>query len=184
MNWLIALMLLLPPGVAMSPQEKSKVEQGGIVARMTNGNAKTHKLVMAVGMINASPDAVWKVLTDYEHYPRIFNGIKSHQTVSQADANHLVNKVVVDSPWPLPDRWTLNSIEHGSNKRWIKFQKIDGEFKTFMGEWQLVPQGKGTLLVYKVNIDPGIPLVPDWLINMGTKQILPGVIKAVRQHVR
>lgn len=181
MNALIALMLIVPASVGMNAKETATLESGGIVSKVTGQSSQ--KTIMAVGMVKASPDAVWRVLTDYDNYEKIFTGIKSHETISK-QGNTVMNKVVVDSPWPLPDRWTLNKIVHSPDHRTIRFDKVDGEFKAFSGEWRLIPQDKGTLLVYKVQIDPGIPVVPSWLLNLGTKQILPGVIKAVRQHVR
>ncbi len=92
----------------------------------------------------------------------------------------------VDVPWPATNRWYLLKLDDTVTPgRWYEsWSLILGNLKSNDGSWDLRPlDNDRTLVTYKVFSDPG-GMIPDWIINIGTNQTLPEVIKAVRKRVK
>ncbi len=89
-------------------------------------------------------------------------------------------------PWPATNRWYIIKLEDfvTSGRRYQHWTLVIGNLKTNDGSWELIPlDNDRTLVTYTVFSDPG-GLIPDWIINVGTNQTLPDVIKSVRKRVK
>lgn len=174
--------LALPdPGVALSAAERRTIAAGGVAVKLVDTPVATMKDVWAIGTVRAAPEAIWKVVTDYEKYAEIFPGILSSETQAKEGAREW-HKVRLDYPWPLPDKWTLNEISHEPETRTIRWRRVAGTLKELVGSWRLLPDGKRTLVVYQVRVDPGLPLVPGWAVEFGTSKIAPSIVERVRER--
>lgn len=170
-------------GLDLTPREVKAVEQGEVVVRLRNTQESTLKDVMCVGLIKAPADRIWGVLVDYDRYDRIFKGILKTETRAKDGAveDHYS---LLDYPWPMADRWVVNRISHAADRRSITWHRVEGTVKEVVGSWHLVPDGDETLVVYKVRLDPGIPLIPAWAIDWGSQRVAPDIIHAVRRQLR
>ncbi|HBS04786.1 MAG TPA: hypothetical protein DEA96_07475, partial [Leptospiraceae bacterium] len=83
---------------------------------------------------------------------------------------------------PLEDRWSLNETRFYPSQYAISWKRIDGSIKVNEGAWRLHPYRNGTLMIYRVRFDPGLSLVPDWLVEYGMEQEAPSIIKNVRSY--
>lgn len=174
-----AALALPDPGVGLSDAEKRAIARGDVAVKLVDTPVATMKDVWAIGYVKASPEAIWKVVTDYEHYPEIFDGILSSE-IKARQGNKEWHKVRLDYPWPLPDKWTLNELTHDPAARTIRWRRVNGTLKELVGSWRLLPEGDRTLVVYQVRVDPGLPLVPAWAIEFGTSKVAPSIVTRVR----
>src|SRR5688572_23813085 len=171
----------LPAGLDLEPAEARRVEQGDVVVQLRETTGSALKNVVCVGYVEAPSASVWRVITDYDHYPRIFPGILKSETRSVKGPVE-THYTLLDYPWPLPDKWTLNEITHRPPQH-ISWRRVDGSVKELVGSWRLYPEGDRTLVVYSVRVDPGLPLVPRWAIQWGTTRVAPNIVKNLRKHV-
>ncbi|MNX96992.1 Polyketide cyclase / dehydrase and lipid transport [compost metagenome] len=170
-------------GLDLSAREVKAVEQGEVVVRLRNTHESTLKDVLCVGLVKATADRIWNVLIDYDRYDKIFKGILKTDTRSKEGPveDHYS---LLDYPWPMADRWVVNRITHAADRRSITWHRVDGTVKEVVGSWHLVPDGDETLVIYKVRLDPGIPLIPAWAIDWGTQRVAPDIIHALRRQLR
>lgn len=177
--------LALPPEAVegLNPREIKDIERGDVVVHLRDTKESTLKDVRCVGVVKAPPERIWSVLTDYEAYGKIFPRILRSE-VRARDGHFEDHYSLLDYPWPLQDRWTLNRITHDATRYAINWRRVEGSVKEVVGSWHLFPDGDQTVVVYKVRLDPGIPLVPAWAIDWGTKQVAPDIIRSIRRQVK
>jgi hypothetical protein len=61
----------------------------------------------------------------------------------------------------------------------------DGNLRYERGYWQLRAVGNDrTRLQCHLTVDPWLDIVPGWLVEMATRQVLPDVIRGVRSRVK
>lgn len=170
-------------GVALTGAQERQIESGEVVVEVLDTGHATMRDVVSIGYVDAPPAAVWKVITDYGHYDRIFPNIKRAETRAKhgATEDHYVE---FDYPWPLPDKWVLNRITHDPAHYHITWHRVDGSVKEVVGSWKLLPVGKRTLVIYTVRVDPGLPLVPQWAITWGTQHVAPQIITRLRERAK
>lgn len=169
--------------LGLQPNQIKAIQRGEIVTQLKNTHESTLKDVLVVSLIDASPDEVWKVLTDYEKYSKMFPGILKGETRAK-NGDTEDHYSLFDYPWPFEDRWTVNRLVHSSDRRSIKWRRIDGTVKEIVGSWKLIPHEDRTLAIYSVRLDPGIPMIPTWAIDWGSRQVAPNIMKGVRQQVK
>lgn len=175
----------LPPEAVegLSAHEIKQVERGEVIVQLRGTHESTLKDVRCVGLVKAPPARIWSVLVDYDAYGTIFPRIlKSELRAVDGDVED--HYTLLDYPWPLQDRWTVNRITHDEARHFIHWKRLEGSVKEVVGSWRLVPDGDQTVVIYKVRLDPGIPLIPAWAIDWGTKQVAPDIIRAIRRQVK
>ncbi|MCB1169812.1 MAG: SRPBCC family protein [Leptospiraceae bacterium] len=140
-------------------------------------------LITVIGRINASPDEVYGALTDSSKVQQLFPKIKKNEVrMKKGNLYHFYSELVF--PFPLQDRWSLNETVFHPGLKAIEWRRIDGSIRVNEGAWRLFPDGEGTLMIYQVRFDPGLPLVPDWLIEYGMKQEAPSIIVNLRSYFK
>lgn len=182
----LAILPLLPAGAVeleLREGEKAQLEQGRVIVQLRPTHRSTMKDVVTIGYVDAPLETVWRVITDYDRYPKMFPSILKSET-RKKDGLLEHHYSLLDYPWPFPDRWTLNAIEHHRDRREISWKRIEGTVKELEGSWQLYPEGERTLVVYSARFDPGIPLIPSWVIEWGSTRIAPQTIQNVRQYAK
>jgi ribosome-associated toxin RatA of RatAB toxin-antitoxin module len=121
-----------------------------------------YRRTIAVGLIDASPEAVWAVIEDCGRYagrlPRI---IESRVRKQQGNAREC--EVKVDFPAPLKDARVVtravDQVQGGT--RWHRdWTLLEGDFVTNAGSWTLVPWKGRTLAVYAVHVEPRSKVSP------------------------
>ncbi|HEY9855666.1 MAG TPA: SRPBCC family protein [Stenomitos sp.] len=167
----------------LSAHDIKAVEEGEVVVHLRDTRESTLKDVRCVGIVKALPARIWSVLVDYEAYGKIFPRILKSE-VRAKDGDSEDHYTLLDYPWPLQDRWTVNRITHDESRYAINWHRIEGSVKEVVGSWKLIPDGDRTVVIYKVRLDPGIPLVPVWAIDWGTKQVAPDIIRSIRRQVK
>lgn len=159
-----------------------RLEAGEIVATLTT-DAAGDPVGMSMGIIDAKPDRVWATLTDFGRYNDYYTGISSSEIRKREGKTQWVY-FVIDFPWPLPDRWTLNETHIDAGNRSFDWKRVEGTVKKYEGvihvfEWP----GNRSLLRFVGVLDPGFPFFPRWLMAYFQAQSLPGVISGPRDYL-
>jgi ribosome-associated toxin RatA of RatAB toxin-antitoxin module len=145
---------------------KTQADPNGWSVSASGSSAKKHGARAVVEVeINAPKDIVWGVLTDFQHYPRIFKRIESCAvTKRQGDLvfteTYLKHQLFVQEPL----QHEINDLGHAPNQ--LTWRALDGNFKSMDGVWELTATGADRCrAVYTLEVDPG-SLVPPPLVSL------------------
>ena len=109
--------------------------------------------VTVVSLVNASPDRVWRVLTDYENYVKFMPNLDEIEITKRQGADVYI-AYELEVPGPNMD-YTL--IHHHVPKTRIDITLADdeGDIQTGAWRWELIPHQNGsqTILVYSLYTD-------------------------------
>jgi carbon monoxide dehydrogenase subunit G len=153
-----------------------------VTAYTPDKSEKAAGLIEAVIDVPASPDTVWKILTDCEINLKVFNGLKTCKIVSVA-ADGLSDTREHTISWSrlLPTLRSVFKSQYEAPKE-IRFNRVEGDLKELKGMWRLevLPGGGGTRLHYAASIAIGLP-VPASLIRTALESDMPKTLKAIRK---
>jgi len=167
-----------PPTAAQVAQ----IAKGDIVVHHINRHPVYHLDVY--GAIDAPFEAVWDAVTAYDDYKAylplvVESGIRKR-------AGDTVNQYVkMQPPWPLHAHWMVNANVENKRRGTIAWTMLDGNLRFERGYWMMTPMGPNrTKLQYHLTVDPWLDIVPPWLVEFATRQVLPDVVKGVRKRVK
>ena len=144
-----------------------------------------------IGIIDAPPERVFKVITDNENFEQFMPYVKKSNVELGKDGS-IINYQYLDFPFPVGDRYyklrIINSKENIDKGKIFRsswtYIKGSGNIEDTYGSWMLKEYGQGkTLATYVVCTDPG-GRIPKWAQNMATKISLPKIIGRVRQQTK
>lgn len=166
---------------ALSADEERRIQRGEIVVHVEE-TKEPIKRTLVTGLIDAPPEVVYPIYTDFERYPQLFKSARSSQILKR-DGNLLICKVVMDFPWPLGSRWVTNHTYLDPSHTSFTFKKFEGTVRTYEGALKVLPEGKHrSRVIYTAKVDPALP-VPAWLVNVISANYFPMAIARVREEV-
>jgi ribosome-associated toxin RatA of RatAB toxin-antitoxin module len=165
----------------LTPAEALRVAGGELVIRADLDDSQRRGTVRAALRIAAPPAAVFDAMTQCADALDYVPHLRECRVNSQS-ADGLVRLVEheVDFGWYAPRiRYVIRAdlVEDRS----IAFRQVSGDFKVNEGVWDLAPDGAGTLLRYRVHIDPP-GYVPNWLARSTFKKELPNMLAGLKRH--
>ncbi len=155
--------------------------------------------VKAIGLIDAPPHEVWKVIRDYDNYKKTMPYTEESRIVAREGGDKViyfysvVNAPLVDkrdytirlvdeSDWKdgkgyLLVRWTASDKGPPAKEDLIRVKLNDGY-------WKLEPRdgGQRTFATYYLHTDPG-GSIPRWVANRANTTAVPDVFFAIRKAV-
>ena len=166
-------------GFEPTAKERRAQERGKVTVRIRDTSTATMKVVQSETFVRAPVPAIWAVILDYDAYPRRFHQMELSETVLKSgDWEH--HYTVVRYPWPWGKRWTLNTIHHDTDRGFARFKRVEGSIKEIEGTWEVREVGPATsLLRYGVRMDPGLELIPTWVVPWATSIVVPDILKSV-----
>ncbi len=169
-------------GFEPGAKDRRAQERGKVTVQIRDTSTTTMKVVQSEAIVRAPVDAVWAVITDYDTYPDLFERMERSETMlKQGDWEH--HFTVVRYPWPWGNRWVLNTIHHDRSKLVARFKRLEGSIREVEGRWELREKGPSTtVLRYGVRMDPGLELIPTWVIPWATSIIVPDILKSVAKE--
>jgi ribosome-associated toxin RatA of RatAB toxin-antitoxin module len=165
----------------LTPAEAGRVDQGLVVIRAALDESQQRGEVRAALFIDAPPARVFQVMTRCADAMSYVPHLRSCRVLlPAAEANVRFVEHEVDFGWYAPRLRYVFRADLVENRR-ISFHQVDGDFRAHEGVWEFEPAGAGTLLRYRVVIDPP-SWVPAWLARRSLKSSLPEMLTGLREH--
>ena len=165
------------------------------------------------GVIQATRDTVWTVLSDYNNYHKFFprmpvtfivdegalEEIGRKQEWKRAEFEALISKYrleepagdifyfynVIDMPFPFADRWLLFKMERDPGQYNMYWKMIYGNMLITDGSWELEQYGRNSseTLAVYTTYSKSIIPIPVFIMSIGLNNTLPDIIKGLRRRV-
>jgi uncharacterized membrane protein len=179
-------------------------EDNGIKIYRRQKEGETVAQMKAMGLMDASPQEVWKAIRDYPNYPKTMpytedskvlaseNGDKTiwfYSVVNAplVDRRDYVIKILDESDWKdgagfLKVSWTSSTST--DKDKIVPEREGYVRLKINDGYWLLEPRegGKKTFATYYVYTDPG-GSIPKFIANKANSTAVPNVFAAIRKVV-
>jgi carbon monoxide dehydrogenase subunit G len=126
--------------VASTPQSHAKTVQGRI-------------------LVDAPPQAVWQILTDYSEWKNRMPGYEQSKILKSAGSVKMLDVAMKVGALLPTCRYQVQAQERQTAYQ-LTFQRVSGDFDEMTALYRLTPQNNGrqTVLSYVLNIDVGMPL--------------------------
>lgn len=128
--------------------------------------------------INASPEGIYKVISDFENYPEFLSDVHAVTILKRSKASVTARfQIKVIKTLSYVVQFTLNP-PYG-----FRWKQIEGDFfKKNSGGWKLEKKGKKTKATYAIDIEFNL-FVPQVISNIILGQHLPNLLKEVKERV-
>jgi ribosome-associated toxin RatA of RatAB toxin-antitoxin module len=139
----------------------------------------------AIGVIDATPEDVFRVATDYAKY-RDFMPRVTRSTVKENASDHALVELQAELRWPagsstVTAKYTYEKLP-GDIYR-VKFGMVDGSLKQYWGSLYIEPFAPGkTAITYELVAEPDT-VAPKSAINRGVKRSTGNFVHALRQRI-
>ena len=167
----------------LSEREQERIKRGGVIVREIEAGHQNGLVVEAVGIMEATPDVILAVLTDYLKYPEFMPNVSRVEIVEQQNRESILN-YTLSLPLGKRKRYRLkiNRPEHAGHLSILEWQlvpwpglKPSETIKDTKGYWHVKEYTKTSSLVrYHVYTDPGpIPFGMGWIVDTLSKKSVP-----------
>jgi hypothetical protein len=164
-------------------QQQLAARQVAVQAAL-DGDGARMRLHAAV-RINATPEVIWRVLTDCEHAPTFIPGLKRCTRIHlEPDGTWETVEQEFKYSWLMPAVTSVFRADYTRPRR-IDFRRISGDLKDEVGTWLLeeAPQmgatAPTTTVEYDLYVDPGF-WVPRMFVRHSLRAELPAALTALR----
>jgi uncharacterized protein YndB with AHSA1/START domain len=173
-------------GWLSQPAVQQRLAQGQVVVESAHAvdAAAPRGQVRAAVRIAASPEYIWRVMTDCAQAPMYVPGLTRCRRVDIAadgsweDIEHEVRVSKLLPP--------IHYVFHAQydRPRRMDFHRISGDLKEQNGTWLLTatPDGAATVVEYQVYVDPGF-WIPQSLVERMLRKDVPEVLSGLRERV-
>lgn len=132
-------------------------------------------------VLDYSPEKVWAVITDYDHFAEIFPTLESaeHERLEGGKVRLQGMARSALGNWPY-DIEVSHEVE--GERRHSHWEGESGDVQKLRGSWTVTPAGPGqTLLVYASHVE--IKRYPDWVVVNAMFARQPKVMEAVADRL-
>ena len=187
-SWLALVGCLLPrdvfaeDGPDLGWIDRDALAAGEVVVHADHAERPLTALIKIAAEIDAPAPAIWDVLKACELSPQYVPNVVSCRSLEKLDDGRAELFVQVVKP-----AFFLPTFEHVFRLDYRPYSRIDvhrvsGPIAHMEGSWWLLPQQSGKiLLVYQLELDPGMP-VPRFFVRSTLKRDLPKLVQAVRER--
>ncbi|HET8697631.1 MAG TPA: SRPBCC family protein [Gammaproteobacteria bacterium] len=162
--------------------DRDAVTAGEVVVHAERADRPLTALINVAVEIDAPPPAIWDVLTACQLAPQYVPNVVSCRSLEKVDDGQGELFVQVVKPaFFLPTFEHVFRLDYQPYRR-IDVHRVSGPIAYMEGTWWLLPEPSGKiLLVYKLELDPGIP-VPRFFVRATLKRDVPRLLQAVRDR--
>ncbi|HEX6999726.1 MAG TPA: SRPBCC family protein [Gammaproteobacteria bacterium] len=180
------LLLALLGGAAAAAEvdlgwiERAPLEAGEILVDAGRDPGSSRVRVKVAALMDAPPKAIFDVLTACEIAPEYVPNVVSCRLLETLDGGKAELFVQVVKPaFFLPRFEHVFRLDYEGYET-IGVHRVSGPIAYLEGMWRLLPEPSGkTLVVYDLEVDPGMP-VPRFWVRATMKRDLPRIVEAVR----
>ncbi len=154
-----------------------KKEANGIQVFVRDTPGSAFKAFKGVTNIPARLTALVAVIEDTKAYPQLLHQCKSARDIKEVGNTQSYKYIVTDMPWPVKDRdvivYSVMQQNKQSKQVEIKMKASPNtlplkagrvRISKMVGRWHLIPENKGTKVIYEMSVDPAGNL-PKFLVN-------------------
>jgi len=117
-------------------------------------NPRQRRLLARIG-IAATPETVWSVLADYEALPDFIPNLVACNRLDRPDGGVRLEQVGAQSLMKVNFKARVVLDLEEERPAQLRFQQVEGDFRSFEGYWQLDPNGdRHTNLTYSLFVWP------------------------------
>lgn len=141
------------------------------------------KTAEAVFVVKAKPEAVFKSVTDFEHYPEFMPNIVKVTSVNSNNKDKRYRFTLKVAIWNINYTLLLKS-GHKDDVYLLEWEYVEGDIRDTSGSWRIGRYDRNydfSLIRYRVRTDPG-RFVPDWVADRLSTRSIPDMIKAVQKR--
>ena len=165
----------------LSDAQLARLETGAIVAEGDVAPDRTVATARAAVEVNATPEQVFRTLTDCAQALRFVPHLKHCAVLESAPDGSWQNvEQQVDYGWLVP---RANYVFHADYQKFerIRFSNLRGDFHENRGVWTFtaLKAGAATLVTYEARIAPAF-YVPRWMMRNMLKRDLPDLMRGLR----
>ena len=169
-------------GLGLPQRPEVLYEQGTRVDFLLETLHLTKRRVSGGVLVQASPEAVWDVLTDYERMPEIIPNILSNRVMRDERTRRVTiqQESLLSNKLQLRVDMELEAVEQ-RDRRTVALRRLSGHgFLTFEAQYTLKPRPDGTTyLSYAVELVP-CPIFPLPLVERKVRKEVPRMLHAVK----
>lgn len=168
--------------------ERSRLEAGEVLVRDLPPGGSEGIGVLVMGLIEAPPEAVWRIMSDCEEQDEFMPRIL-YSAVRDRDGDSHTCELVVDLPFPLEDARTqtrhhVRRLPDGGYQRHWELLPGDWSYRRASGSWTVHPYAAGrSLLVNRMDLLLKAA-VPEWILRAAHTRQGPETFEAIRVRVR
>lgn len=169
--------------VGLSSDQLHRLDRGEVIlldVLPPGGSAESDRGGTAMAVVQASPDAVWRVLVDYPGhrglYPRVVGA-----EVLEADAEHALVRYVI-GVGPFSFGFHVQNYADPARRRieWhLDHARPNSLFRESWGYWQIDPYRTGAVVTYAM---AARVVLPEFLTRGTERDGLVETVKAVRDR--
>ncbi len=139
----------------------------------------------AIGVVDATPEEVFRVATDFERYKDFMPRIAASTQLSRtSDSAEVV--IAAELPWPAGRRWIEADYRFERPSRdiyRIRFDMVRGNMRQYLGSLYIEPFTKTqTAITYELIAEPDL-VAPKSIINKGVRRTVGKFVHALRQRI-
>ena len=173
----LALIFLI--GVILVPTSGVASDEKLLIEDVTN--AQGVKGLRGTFQIQASREAIWDLLTDYDRYTETFKRIHSLEVINEDEAGALVRfkiKVLF-----LSFDYTLQRDYERPYER-LTWHRTEGDFRQITGSWEIMqgPTQDVQTVVFESFVDVGY-MVPTTMVRSRAAKELETTVKLMRERL-
>lgn len=133
--------------------------------------------------IEASREAAWRVLTDYDGIDRFVSSMKESRVSGRGDGFVLVDQVAIGRLFLFTRRMRATLRVHEEPPARIRFEDVlHRDFVIYQGEWRIEQHGNRTEIVYRVGARPAFA-VPDLVVREVLRRTVRDLISQVGAEI-
>jgi ribosome-associated toxin RatA of RatAB toxin-antitoxin module len=165
----------------LSDAQLARLETGAIVAEGDVGQDHAAADARAAVEVNATPEQVFRTLTDCSQALHFVPHLKRCTVLETAPDGSWQNvEQQVDYGWLISRATYVFHAEYQQFER-IRFTNVRGDFRENRGVWTLtaLKDGQATLVTYEARLTPAF-YVPRWMMRSMLKRDLPDMMRGLR----
>ncbi len=163
-------------GSRLGADEMQRIGRGEVVFGVEDTGRGDRKIRFA-GVVNGPPDAVYRVLSNFDIYDEVLPSYFIESKVTGRAASEVDTLFRFRTYWPFPDRHVLNRYQLDPEHKALAWWRVGGSVLKNDGTVIVRPYGADRSLVdFRVAVDPGIPFIPHWIFEWAERQVVPGVL--------
>jgi ribosome-associated toxin RatA of RatAB toxin-antitoxin module len=177
------LVVARPPAahaVATDPLLRERLLAGEIIARETNSDEAGAAGRMQV-LIQAPARSVWEVIVSCDLAFAFVNGLEECEVLEDTGDRAVVHQVVNQS-WLTPTYdYVFESLRQHYER--IDVRLLEGNLKALNGHWSFEETADGTLIDYRIRIQPSLP-APRFIVRRNINKGMPDMLACIRGLAR